>query len=148
MRRRALVATMTTMVFVVATSTSLAGLSLQTGGNVKVRITYSNNGQDVTNGGVAGRGHFTASGAITDTGAATIYRTQKGSLPALRITLRFVTVGKKGTITYVDKIDTSVGTSLWTITSATRAYKGLHGQGKEYENSDHTLSILKGTVSR
>ena len=55
------------------------------------------------------------------------------------ITLRYVTAGKKGTITFVVKIDTnSSGTSRWTITSGTKAYKGLHGEGIETENADYT----------
>ena len=64
------------------------------------------------------------------------------------ITLRFVTAGKKGTITFVVKIDTNFGTSRWTITSGTKAYKGLHGEGSESENADYTVSTLTGTVSR
>ena len=124
--------------------------SPQAGGAIKVRIAGANNGQDVTNGGVAGRGHFTATGAIKDKGTVVAYRRVKGDLMAgnALITLRFVTVGTKGTITYVVKIDTSVGTSRWTISSATRAYKGLQGKGIERENADHTVSILTGTVSR
>ena len=70
----------------------------------------------------------------------------KGSL----ITLRFVTAGKKGTITFVVKIHTNFVpvTSRWTITSGTKAYKGLHGEGIESENADYTVSTLTGTVSR
>ena len=132
-------------VLTVAAPTSFAALSqLHTGGKVTVRIASGNNGQDVTNGGVAGRGHFTATGAIVDKGTVVTYRTVKGS----RITLRFVTSGKKGTITFVVKIDTSVGTSRWTITSGTKAYKGLHGKGTESENATYTVSTLTGTVSR
>jgi hypothetical protein len=111
-----------------------------------VRIVASGpgNGGEVTNGGVAGTGHFTASGAIADRGTETTYRTMKGTL----ITLRFVAVGKKGKITFVVKIDTSVGTSRWTITSGTKAYKGLHGKGTERENAQYTVSTLTGTVWR
>ena len=64
------------------------------------------------------------------------------------ITLRFVAKGKKGTITYVVKIDTNAGTSRWTIASGTKAYKGLHGKGTETENASYTVSTLRGTVSR
>ena len=46
------------------------------------------------------------------------------------------------------KIDTDVGTSRWTITSATKAYEGLHGEGIESENADFTVSTLTGTVTR
>jgi hypothetical protein len=117
----------------------------KTGSKVTVRITGTNDhGDDVTNGGVAGHGNFTASGAITDKGTVTAYRTVKGAF----ITLRFVSVGTKGTITFVVKIDTDLGTSRWTISSGTKAYKGLHGKGTERENIDYTVSTLTGTVSR
>jgi hypothetical protein len=72
----------------------------------------------------------------------------KGSLPGGLITLRFVTKGAKGTITFLVKIDTGAGTSRWTITYASKHYKGLHGKGTESENADHTISILTGTVWR
>jgi hypothetical protein len=122
-----------------------AASHLRTGGKVKVRITFKNNGQDVSDGGVAGTGHFTASGAITDKGTVVIYRTKKGAL----ITLRNVCVGKKGGITFVVKIDTILGTSRWTIASGTKAYKGLHGKGTERENPPkYTVSTLTGSVSR
>jgi hypothetical protein len=114
------------------------------GGKVTVRITFTNNGADVGNGGLAGTGHFTARGAITDKGKSAVYRTKKGRL----IILRFVTVGKRGTITFVVKIDTSVGTSRWTILSGTKGYKGLHGKGTEHENAQYTVSTLTGTVWR
>ena len=116
-------------------------------GKVTVRIVEANNGRDVTNGGVVGKGHFTAKGAITDRGTVVSYRTVKGSLPGGVITLRFVTVGQKGTITYLVTIDTAANRSQWRITSATKAYKGLHGKGTEHENADHTVSTLTGTVS-
>jgi streptogramin lyase len=117
------------------------------GRKVTVRITDVNENQQgdrITKGGVAGIGHFTASGAISETGKVVVYRTKKGPL----ITLRFVTSDRKGTITFVVKIDTAFGTSRWTITSATKAYKGLHGEGTEHENADFTVSTLTGTVSR
>jgi len=116
------------------------------GGEVKVRIAGNKGGKgdSVTNGGVAGTADFTASGAISDSGKVVVYRTVKMPL----ITLRYVTAGKKGTITFVVKIDTDARTSEWTVASATRAYKGLHGQGIERENVDYTVSTLTGTVSR
>jgi hypothetical protein len=117
------------------------------GGKVTVRIAGTNDGQKgdrVTNGGVAGTGHFTAAGAVMDRGTVVVYRAVKGAL----ITLRFVAAGKKGTITFVVKIDTNLGTSRWTITSGTKAYKGLHGKGIERENADYTVSTLTGTVRR
>jgi len=121
------------------------------GGDVTVRMEHGNENQQgdkVTNGGIAGIGDFTASGAISDTGKVLVYRTFKKTVKGIFITLRFVTIGKKGTITYVDKIDTNAGTSLWTITSVTKAYEGLHGEGFESENADYTVQTLKGTVSR
>jgi hypothetical protein len=126
-------------------STPLALSQKETGGKVTVRIKGTNDGgDDVTNGGVAGHGNFTASGAISDKGTVTAYRTVKGAF----ISLRFASVGTKGTITFVVKIDTDLGTSRWTITSGTKAYKGLHGKGTEHENTDYTISTLTGTVSR
>lgn len=113
-------------------------------GRVRVRIANGNNRQDVTNGGVSGRGHFKATGAISDTGTVVTYRWAEGAL----ITLRYVTASTLGTITYVVKINTGAGSSRWTITSATGRYKGLHGRGTESENPpQYTISILKGTVS-
>jgi hypothetical protein len=125
----------------------VAAGQLAAGGKVTVRISDMNaggKGDSVTNGGVAGTGHFTASGAITDKGAAVVYRTVKDPL----ITLRYVTAGKKGTITFVVKINMTLGSSRWTIASGTKAYKGLHGKGIERENADYTVSTLTGTVSR
>jgi len=130
---------------VVVAPTSFAALAQShAGGKVVVRIAGGNNYKEPTNGGVAGRGRFTARGAITDSGTTTTYRWVKGSL----ITLRTVALGKKGTLTFVVKIDTVVGTSRWTIASGTRTYKGLHGYGTETENADYSVSILTGTVSR
>ncbi len=147
--RRAAKVLVIVAVLAVAAPASFAALSqLHTGGKVTVRIAGANDGKDVSNGGVAGRGHFTATGAIVDKGTVVAYRTVKGSLPGGLITLRFVTFGKKGTITFVVKIDTSVGTSRWTITSGTKAYKGLHGKGTEHENATFTVSTLTGTVTR
>jgi hypothetical protein len=122
--------------------TSGATPSLAHGGRVRVWVANGNNGQDVTNGGVAGRGHFHATGAISDRGTVVTYRTLKGAL----IKLRYVTTGAKGTITYLVKINPSKGTSRWTIRSATGRYKGLHGRGTETENADYTISILTGTI--
>jgi hypothetical protein len=58
-----------------------------------------------------------------------------------------VSLGKQGTITFVVTINTTLGTSRWTIASGTKAYKGLHGKGTERENADYTVSTLTGTVS-
>jgi hypothetical protein len=111
---------------------------------VRVWIANGNNGQNVTNGRVAGRGRFKASGAISDNGTVVVYRTV--NLAGL-ITLRYVTTSTKGTITYVVKITPYIS-SRWTISSATGRYKGLHGRGTESENAQYTISILTGTIWR
>lgn len=119
-----------------------------TGRKLTVRMTGGNEhhqGDAVTNGGLAGRGRFVASGAISQHGKVSVYRTVKGSL----ITLRFVTSDSRGTITFLTKIDTDIGTAHWTITSATGAYRGLRGQGTEKENPPKfTVQTLTGTVTR
>ncbi len=120
--------------------------SAATGGKVKVIIAGTNDKYDVRDGSLAGIGTFKASGAVTDTGKALAYR--RANLQETLITLRYVTKGKKGTITYLVHIDTNAGTSRWTITSAIGAYKGLHGKGSETENATFTVSVLRGTVSR
>ena len=127
-------------------SSAFSAKPAATGGKVKVVIAGTNDKYDVKDGSLAGIGTFKASGAVTDTGKALAYRkvTSQGTL----ITLRFVTKGKKGTITYVIHIDTKAGTSRWTITSANGAYKGLHGKGSETENAMFTVSVLRGTVAR
>ena len=153
MRHRAIVLAAITMVVFVALSSSLAASSrLDAGDKVRVRIAGANNGQDVRNGGVSGKGQFTATGAITDHGPVVAYRTVKGNLDTGNavITIRNVAKGTKGTLTFLVKVvvQPTTTTSRWTITSGTRAYKGLQGGGKEYENADHTVVILAGTVSR
>ena len=121
--------------------------SVVSGGKVKVVIAGTNDRiPPPTDGSLAGKGTFKATGAITDAGQVLGYRrvTANGTL----ITLRFVAKGKKGVITYLVKIDTTAGTSRWTISSGTGAYKGLHGKGIERENATFTVSTLTGTVSR
>jgi hypothetical protein len=116
------------------------------GGKVMVRFTHVNDrqqGDRITNGSVAGRGRFTATGAISDQGTVVVYRKVKGSL----ITFRYVTSSSDGTITFGVKIDTNFGTSRWTITSGTKAYKGLSGKGTERENPTYTVITLTGTVT-
>lgn len=127
-------------------SSASTAKSAATGGKVKVVIAGTNDKHDVSDGTLAGVGTFKATGAVTDTGKALAYRraTSQGTM----ITLRFVTKGKKGTITYGVHIDTNAGTSRWTITSASGAYRGLHGKGSETENATYTISVLRGTVSR
>jgi streptogramin lyase len=118
-------------------------------GKLTVRVTHANDqqqGDKVTNCSVAGIGRFTASGAISEQGKVVVHRCMKGPL----ITLRFVTLGSKGTITYLVKIDTNNTRTpaRWTITSATKAYKGVHGEGIERENPPHfTVQTLIGRVT-
>ena len=127
-----------------SSSPALRARSGVSGGKVKVVIAGTNDRiPPPTDGSLAGKGTFRASGALTDTGVALGYRT----VSADGITLRFVTKGNKGTITFVVKIDTTTGTSRWRITSGTKAYAGLHGKGAESENASYTVSTLRGTVS-
>lgn len=107
-------------------------------------------GGDVTNGGVAGTGHCTITGLVHDSGPATDYRTQNGPTAYIRR----VVAGARGTITFVITIDLGGGgggNESWKITSATRAYKNLHGTGLQvvdnYQGTPATFE-LKGTVSR
>lgn len=95
---------------------------------------------------VSGIGHFTISGAITEKGTVTDYRRQKGNIAVVHR----VAVGKRGTITFVLTINVSTGAETWTIASGTKAYKGLHGNGKQvldaWYNTPATF-VMKGTVS-
>ena len=100
-------------------------------GAVTVRIAFENDGREVSDGGLSGKGRFTASGAIVDKGTTRIYRTETKT----EIILRNVNVGEKGTITFVVTIDLAHATSRWTIASGTKAYQGLHGEGSERENA-------------
>lgn len=105
-------------------------------------------GDGVTNGGVAGTGHFTATGAITDSGTYTGYRRVSGQVA----TVRDVLVGNKGTITIMITIHLwTESASPWTITSGTKRYAGLHGKGTltvdNYQANPYTF-VLKGTTSR
>ena len=126
-------------------SPALTAHSGVAGGKVKVVIAGTNDRiPPPTDGSLAGKGTFKASGVIADAGTALAYRTERAD--GTLITLRFVAKGKKGTITYVVKIDPNAGTSRWTIASGTKAYKGLHGKGTETENASYTVSTLRGTV--
>jgi len=113
---------------------------------VRVVIAGTNDAkEEVTDGSIVGEGTFRATGAITDGGWVRAYR----SVPNDKlILLRFVTKGKKGTITYL--VDIHVArlppTSRWKIESATKAYKGLQGKGNESENATYTVSYLTGFV--
>ena len=119
---------------------------------MKVVIAGTNDAlEPVTDGGITGEGTFKATGAITDSGTARGYRWLKGDeATGWQISLRYVTKGQKGAITYVVRIDATrlPPTSRWTIESGTKAYKGLQGEGNERENATYTVSTLTGKVWR
>ena len=48
-------------------------------------------------------------------------------------------VGKRGPIAFVLTINVSTGAETWTIASGTKAYKGLHGKGKQVLDAGTTL---------
>ena len=113
-----------------------------TSGKITVQSTETLSAPDSKNGGAAATGHFTMSGAITDKGQVTDYRTLNGNK------VRRVVVGKDGTITFL--ITLYSGVQRWTITSATKSYKGLHGSGAQTaDNAGSTPATftLAGTVS-
>jgi streptogramin lyase len=117
------------------------------GRKLTVRISGTNDqqqGDAVTNGALAGRGRFAASGAISQHGKVAVYRTVKGT----HITLRYVISDRTGTITFVTKVDTNYRTAHWTITSAAGAYQGLRGEGTEIDTHNFTVQTLIGTVTR
>jgi hypothetical protein len=106
------------------------------------------NGMGVTNGGVAGTGQFTATGAISDKGRYTSYRRVVGMVA----TVRTVLAGAKGAITMVATIHLDrESPAPWTITAGTTRYAGLRGQGRlivdNFESNPYTF-VMKGTVSR
>jgi hypothetical protein len=79
---------------------------------------------------------------------SSVFRTVKSGTALLRR----VTVGAKGTITFLISIHLG-GSSpeTWKITSATRAYKRLHGHGRQVvDKFDETPArfVLQGTVSQ
>lgn len=115
---------------------------------ITVRSTQTLVGDDVTNGGVAARGRFSISGALTDTGSVTDYRTVKGG----KVLIRRVAVGAGGTITFLITIHLGdPSPAPWKITSGTRAYEGLHGKGRQVVDRFYETPatfVLKGTVVR
>jgi hypothetical protein len=130
-----------------------APIAASSGGKpVKIVIPGTNDAlEPVTDGGITGEGTFRATGAIRDSGTARGYRWMEGDdKNGYLISLRYVTKGKKGAITYVVRIDATVRpvVSRWTIESGTRAYKGLRGEGNETENANYTTSYLRGKVWR
>jgi hypothetical protein len=141
------------VVLVVAVPASLAEPLQEQGrsgmnGQITVRSTEILKGDDVTNGGVAARGRFTMSGVIADKGKLTDYRTVKGGMALIRR----VAVGSRGGITFLITIHLGEsGPEPWTITSATRAYKGLHGKGRQVVDKYYetpAILVLRGMVFR
>jgi hypothetical protein len=128
--------------------------------NVSVVIYGATSGKDlanggITNGGVSGRGRFRAAGAFVDTGRVVADRRWTDDAFMTNgpvITLRFVTRGNKGTITYRVTIIThryyAGPTRRWTIVSGTGKYKGLHGNGRAFFALHHTVLLLSGTLRR
>lgn len=117
---------------------------------IKVVITSTEQAKElVTDGGIAGVGIFKGSGAIMDRGTVTTYRALTGVNDSV-ILLRYVTKGRKGAISYLVRIDTTRRpvVSRWKIESATKAYKGLQGAGRETENASFTVYTLRGKVWR
>ena len=69
----------------VAVPVSLAASSLTVANDtLAVRCTETLKDQDVTDGGIAGTGHCTLTGAITDKGAVTDYRRMRGNAARIR----------------------------------------------------------------
>lgn len=137
---------------VVTSALAATGLAAPTtnslAGKITVRAWEKLKAEDVTNGGVAGTGHFKTSGVVVDAGTVTDYRKVSGNT----ITIRRVTVGKRGAITFRITIQMNdYSPAPWVITSATKAYKGIRGSGTQVvDNFDATPAtfVLKGTVSR
>jgi hypothetical protein len=70
------------------------------------------------------------------------------------VLIRRVVAGKNGRMTFLITLDMNApppALGKWTITSATRSYKGVHGSGQQtvddFESSPATFA-LAGTVSR
>ena len=148
MRKRNIVLALDAAPAVAALISSCAASQHVAHRNLTVQCTENRTGQDPTNGGVAGDGRCTITGAVHDSGPATDYRTQNGTTALIR---RVVT-GAKGTITFVITINlTGGGGEPWKITSGTKTYTTLHGRGYQvvdnYSGTPATF-VLKGTVSQ
>jgi hypothetical protein len=102
------------------------------GKNVKVIIAGTNDAlEPVTDGGITGEGTFRVTGAITDSGTVRGYRGLTG-VDNTVILLRFVTWGKKGTITYGVEIDTTRRPviSRWRIESGQRRTRACRAKAQ------------------
>ena len=129
-----------------AVTGSAAASRVGTSHDVTIRCTEILKNPDVKNGGVAGTGHCTLSGKIEDKGKATDYRRQAGN----KALIRRVVAGQKGTITFLITIDLSTGAEPWSVTSGSKAYRGLRGRGRQVVD-DFTATparfVMKGTIS-
>jgi hypothetical protein len=116
---------------------------------VKVVISGTNDAKEaVVDCGIVGEGTFRATGGITDRGSVRANRCMPNED---LIVLRFIAKGTRGTITYhvAIHIDQRPVVARWKIESATKAYKGLQGEGKEYEDPPiYSVVWLKGKVWR
>jgi len=116
---------------------------------VRVVIAGTNDAlEEQVDGGITGEGTFKATGAVTDKGWVRGYRAMPNKNLIL---LRFVTKGRKGAVTSSVSIhiDQKPVVARWKIESATKAYKGLQGEGKETENPPrYTVVWLNGKVWR
>src|SRR5262245_5987750 len=116
---------------------------------VRVVIAGTNDAKEaVVDCGIVGEGTFRATGGITDSGPVRANRCMPNED---LIVLQFIAKGKRGTITYhvAIHIDQRPVVARWKIESATRAYKGLQGEGKETENPPiYSVVWLRGKVWR
>ena len=91
-----------------------------------------------------GRGHFTLSGVLSDTGRFVDYVESEDSH-------RRIFFGTKGTIRMLVTIDPDPygKPTTWTITKGTKAYAGLRGKGSESGSAvGGTINVtMRGTVS-
>jgi hypothetical protein len=149
MRKRNIVLSLAAVPAVAVLISSCASPAAVKNSNLTVQCTEHLTGQDVSGGNIAGTGHCTLAGVLRDRGPDTDYRTRDGT----KILIRRVITGAKGAITFVITINQvgGPGGERWTITSGTRAYAKLHGQGYQvvdnYTGSPATF-VLKGIVSQ
>jgi hypothetical protein len=145
---RTIVLTSAVATLAIAVPASLAASSVTAAnGRLTMRCTEILKDQDVKNGGVAGTGHCTLTGAISDKGRVTDYRRMRGNTARIRR----VVVGRKGTITFLITINLSTGSEPWSIASGAKAYRGLHGRGTQVIDKYYAtpaIFVLKGRVSR
>jgi len=130
-----------------AVASSATASRADAGRAVTVRCTEILKAADVTNGGVAGTGHCTISGAIDDKGKATDYRRQIAN----KALIRRVVVGRNGTITFLITIHLGTGGEPpWSVISGSGRYRGLRGKGREVVDdfsATPATFVMKGAVS-